>query len=158
MGRLHRFTVVLRVVVLAAGADSAAAVDPAKLKLLKLPPGFEIAVYADGVKEARSLALGAAGTVFVGSREAGNVYALVDRDGDHRADQQYTLARGLRMPNGVAFRDGALYVAEIHRVLRYDGIEARLADPPAPVVVNDTFPRDRWHGWKFIPVQRLPAR
>jgi glucose/arabinose dehydrogenase len=50
----------------------------------------------------------------------------------------------------VAFREGALYVAEINRVLRYDGIEARLSDPPKPVVVNDGFPRDEHHGWKFI--------
>jgi glucose/arabinose dehydrogenase len=54
------------------------------------------------------------------------------------------------VPNGVAFRDGALYVAEINRILRYDGIESRLADPPKPVVVTDRYPRDGHHGWKYI--------
>jgi glucose/arabinose dehydrogenase len=54
------------------------------------------------------------------------------------------------MPNGVAFRDGALYVAEVHRVIRFDGIESRLEKPPVPVVLNDTYPTERHHGWKFI--------
>jgi glucose/arabinose dehydrogenase len=78
------------------------------------------------------------------------VYALRDLDGDHDADTLFTLAAGLSMPNGVAFRDGALYVAEVSRVRRYDNIEANLGNPPAPVIVNDAFPSDRHHGWKFI--------
>ncbi len=120
------------------------------LASIKLPPGFRIAVYAADVEGARSLTLGWKGTVFVGTRDEGKVYGVVDVDGDNVADKVYTLARGLDMPNGVAFRDGSLYVAEVSRIIRYDGIESRLADPPAPVVVNDTFPRDRTHGWKFI--------
>jgi glucose/arabinose dehydrogenase len=60
------------------------------------------------------------------------------------------IASGLRMPNGVAFHEGALYVAEVSRVLRYDGIEERLDDPPEPVVVIDDYPSDRHHGWKYI--------
>lgn len=120
------------------------------LNKIKLPPGFQISLYARGVPNARSLALGPGGTLFVGTRSAGNVYALRDTNGDHRADQVITIARGLRMPNGVAVRDAALYVAEVSRVLRYDNIEARLNDPPQPVVVNAGFPSDRHHGWKFI--------
>jgi glucose/arabinose dehydrogenase/predicted nucleotidyltransferase len=120
------------------------------LERIKLPPGFRIEVYAGGVANARSLALSPNGTVFVGTRQEGKVYAVVDRDGDRRADQVITIAEGLNMPNGVAFRDGALYVAEVSRVLRFDGIEARLNNPPKPVVVTDALPRDRHHGWKFI--------
>jgi glucose/arabinose dehydrogenase len=120
------------------------------LEQITLPPGFRLDVYAYGLPGARSLALGAHGTVFVGTREAGKVYAVRDRDGDGRADDIFTLASGLHSPNGVAFRNGALYVAEISRVIRYEDVEARLADPPEPVVVNDTFPSDEWHGWKFI--------
>lgn len=120
------------------------------LELIKLPPGFDIAVYADNVPNARSMTLGSGGTLFVGTRKAGNVYAVRDRDGDARADEVFTVASGLNMSNGVAFRDGALYVAEVNRVLRYDDIESRLADPPTPSVVNDGFPRDPHHGWKFI--------
>ena len=83
---------------------------------LKLPPGFAIAVYADGVANARQMALGPPGIVFVGSRSEGKVYAVVDRDGKHRADEVHVLASGLDMPSGVAFREGALYVAEKHGI------------------------------------------
>ena len=122
----------------------------ASLSAIRLPPGFAIALYADAVPDARSLALGARGTVFVGTRGEGVVYALADRDGDQRGDTVYTLARDLNSPNGVTFHDGALYVAEIHRVLRYDGIEQRLASPPAPAVVTDRLPREALHGWRYI--------
>ncbi len=120
------------------------------LDQITLPPGFEIAIYASNVPNARSMTLSPNGTLFVGTRTAGDVYAIVDRDHDHKADEVITLARGLNMPNGVAFRDGALYVAEVNRILRYDNIEAHLKDPPKPVVLNESFPRDRHHGWKFI--------
>ena len=121
-----------------------------RLGAIRLPPGFKIAIYATPVPNARSLALGDSGTVFVGSREAGAVYALVDRDHDNRAEEIDTVARGLTMPNGVAFRDGALYVAETHRMLRYDRVESHLHDPPAPVVITDGLPREGWHGWRYI--------
>jgi glucose/arabinose dehydrogenase len=121
-----------------------------RLDTIKLPPGFAIEIFAENVEGARSLALGPEGVVFAGSRSAGKVYALVDRNGDHRADEVFTLARGLDMPNGVAFRDGSLYVAETSRVVRFDGIAGRLSNPPRPVVVNDSFPKETHHGWKFI--------
>ena len=120
------------------------------LSLIRLPDGFSISLYASQVPNARSLALGEGGTVFVGTRSEGSVYALVDGDADHKAEKVVRLADGLFAPNGVAFRDGALYVAEIHRILRFDDIEARLDNPPQPVVVNGGLPTDRWHGWKFI--------
>ncbi len=120
---------------------------------IRLPPGFSIDVYASNVPSARQMALGSKGTVFVGSRgkqAGGAVHALVDRDGDQRADKVHRIASGLNDPNGVAFRDGALYVAEISRVLRYDQIESRLESPGKPAVVNDSLPTDTHHGQKFI--------
>jgi len=117
---------------------------------ISLPDGFNIDTYAANVPGARSMALGDSGTLFVGTRSAGRVYALADRNRDYRVDTVYTVARGLNMPNGVAFRDGSLYVAEVHRVLRFDSIETRLPDPPNPVIVRDDFPTDQHHGWKFI--------
>jgi len=78
------------------------------------------------------------------------VYAVLDRDKDNRADEVITLAQGLNTPNGVGFLGGALYVAEVNRVLRFDNIEAHLNNPPRPVIVSDRFPRDQHHGWKFI--------
>lgn len=125
---------------------------PANLPLetIKLPPGFSIDVYATGVQNARQMALGGNGTLFVGSRQAGRVHAVVDRDKDNKADQVYTIASGLRMPSGLAFRDGALYVAEVNRILRYDGIESKLESPPQPAVVNDKLPTEDHHGWKYL--------
>lgn len=121
-----------------------------RLDLIKLPPGFKIHAYATGVVNARQMALGTDGTVFVGSRDEGRVYALQDLNGDQDADTLFTIAKNLYLPSGVAFRDGALYVAEVNRVIRYDNIETQLAHPPTPVVVNDTFPSEGYHGWKFI--------
>jgi hypothetical protein len=116
---------------------------------ITLPPGFRIAVYAE-VPNARQMALGPAGIVFVGSMTAGKVHAVVDRDGNHRADAVHELASGLSLPSGVAFRDGALYVAAVNRVLRFRDLARDLAKPPPPEVVSEAFPSDRHHGWKFI--------
>jgi glucose/arabinose dehydrogenase len=120
------------------------------LDQIKLPPGFEIQVYSASVPGARSMALSPKGTVFVGTRDAGVVYALLDHAGANRADEVITLARGLNEPNGVALRDGALYVAESSRVIRYDNIEDRLKNPPEPIVVSDNFPRQSGHEWKYL--------
>jgi glucose/arabinose dehydrogenase len=128
-------------------AGHATATPP--IERIKLPPGFKIEVYAEKVENARSLALGDNGTVFVGTRSDA-VYALVDSNRDGKADQVIQLARGLNAPNGVAFRDGALYVAEISRILRFDNIEATLKSPAKPVVVFDKLPKEGHHGWKFI--------
>ena len=123
--------------------------DP-RLTQIELPEGFHIRVYAKGVPGARSLTLGSSGTLFVGTRSAGRVYAVRDEDGDHKAERVIILASGLNRPNGVAFKDGDLYVAEVSRILRYRDIEAHLDNPPQPEIVNDAFPTDRAHGWKFI--------
>lgn len=116
---------------------------------LKLPPGFSIAIYAE-VPNARSMTLSTTGVLFVGNRDRDNVYAVVDEDKDGKGDKVFTIDSGLDSPNGVAFRNGSLYVAENSRILRYDDIENKLANPPEPVVVKDDFPSDRSHGWKFI--------
>jgi glucose/arabinose dehydrogenase len=113
---------------------------------VKLPPGFKIGVWADGLHNARQMAWGSKGTLFVGSRVAGSVYAVVDRGGRREVK---VVAKGLSQPNGVAFRDGALYVAEIPRLLKYEDIEAHLDSPPAPKVVYD-FPKDAHHNWRFL--------
>lgn len=126
--------------------------DPndATLDLINLPEGYEISVFADSVDNARSMDLSPSGTLFVGTRGAGKVHALRDLDGDGVAEERYVLAEDLQMPNGVAFRDGALFVAEVSRILRYDDIESRLDNPPEPVVVTEELPTDRHHGWKYI--------
>jgi glucose/arabinose dehydrogenase len=120
----------------------------AEVPPLQVPPGFRIAVWAE-VPDARSLALGSQGSVFVGTRRNGRVFALRDSNGDGRADERWILLRGLNMPNGVAFHDGALYVAESGAIWRLDDIVARLARPPAPRLVHRLKPY-RHHGWRYI--------
>jgi glucose/arabinose dehydrogenase len=120
------------------------------LQLIKLPAGFHISYYAQGVAGARELAAGPDGTVYVGSKEQGKVYALPDRNRDGRADEVITLATGLNSPNGVALHNGALYVAELNRITRYDNIASNLRKPPKLVVVTAQLPDKDWHGWRFI--------
>lgn len=120
------------------------------LDRLQLPPGFRISVYAANVPDAREMALGTHGTVFVGSNDAGKVYAVTDSNGDGHADRVRVIASGLSLPVGVAFRDGDLYISAISRILVLRDIERHLDDPPTPQPVIDDFPAKRHHGWKFI--------
>ena len=113
------------------------------LERIQLPTGFRIELYAS-VPSARSLALGAQGTVFVGSRSGSAVHAVAP------GGKVFKIADGLSMPNGVAFRDGALYIAEVSRILRIENAENNLAAPAKPEVIYDRLPRDLHHGWKFI--------
>ena len=119
---------------------------------ISMPPGFKISVYASGIEGARSLALGDNGIVFVGSRSEGRVYALVDENGDGKKITVLTVASNLDTPNGVAYHNGSLYVAEISRILRYDNILENLNQSKPPVVVYDMLPKERHHGWKFIAI------
>jgi len=116
---------------------------------IKLPPGFKIEIFADDVPGARSLALSPNGVLFAGTRD-NDVYAIVDTNKDNKADDVIIIASGLNSPNGVAVRNGSLYVAEISKIWRYDNIESNLNNPPDPVLVSDGFPEDGHHGWKFI--------
>jgi glucose/arabinose dehydrogenase len=117
-----------------------------QLGQVKLPPGFRISVWAEGIHNARQMAWGDRGTLFVGSRVANQVYAVVDRGARREVK---VIAKGLSQPSGIAFRDGALYVAEIPRLLKYENIEAQLDNPPPPKVVYD-FPKDAHHNWRFL--------
>jgi glucose/arabinose dehydrogenase len=123
---------------------------PLPIETLKLPPGFKIAVFAYPVPNARSMVRTPSGTIFVGSRAAKKVYAVVDKDGDFKADSVTVVASGLVSPNGVEFKDGALYVGDKFRILRYDKIEERLANPPEPVVLSDNHPDGKQHGHKYM--------
>ena len=134
---------------------AALAADDKELRLdeIELPTGFKVDVFASGIDLARSLAQSPSGTVFVGTgglRASKTVHAVVDEDGDGKADRRYEVATDLNRPNGVAFHDGDLYVAEISRILRFDDIDGRLDSPPAPVVVTADLPDKTHHGWKFI--------
>ena len=131
------------------GCSPAAMLEGIHLDKIEMPPGFRISLYAR-VSGARSMALSPGGTLFVGTRKQGKIYAVLDSDQDHTADDVIVVAEGMHSPNGVAFRNGSLYVAEVNRVLRFDGIETDLANPAEPVVVDDSFPTEEHHGWKYI--------
>ncbi len=135
------------------GTDAAATAESLsekyQLNKIKLPEGFNISVYAE-VPNARSMALSPAGVLYVGNRSEDKVYAVVDADKNGRADKVYTIASGLNSPNGVAFKDGDLYIATISTILKLPNIEADLAKAPAPVMLYDKLPTEKHHGWKFI--------
>jgi glucose/arabinose dehydrogenase len=114
---------------------------------IKLPPGFKIAVWADSVPQARQMAWGDKGTLFVGTFDKGTVHAVSGPDGQKVVKPFIT---GLRMPTGVAFQDGALYVVDIDKLYRYDNPEADLAKAPQGKVVYDDFPPYVPHGWKYL--------
>jgi glucose/arabinose dehydrogenase len=124
--------------------------EKAMLTTIRMPPGFKIGLYADNVPGARSMAMSPSGVLFVGTRQMGRVYAVVDQNGDLKADRVVTIADRLNLPNGVAFWDGDLYVAEVGRILRFRQIESRLDNPGAPEVVYAQYPKEPHHGWKFI--------
>lgn len=117
------------------------------LSNIVLPPGFKIEVFAQ-IPLARQIVSSPQGTVFVGTR-GDKVFALKDLNGDMKPDKKIVIASGLNYPNGVALRNGSLYVAEINRIIRFDDIENNL-DNPKYVVVKDDLPKETWHGLKFI--------
>lgn len=134
----------------AVSGEDVVEVSTLPLERLNLPEGFKISLYAEGIEEARSMAMGDNGTLFVGNRKGKRVYAIQDLDGDYKADNVIVLDTTFTVPNGVAFRNGSLYVAEVNRLLRFDNIEANLNNPPEPVVVYDDYPTEFHHGWKYI--------
>jgi len=119
------------------------------LNTLKLPPGFKVEVWAEGIPEARSMAMGDKGTLFVSNRISKNVYAVVTKDGKREVK---TLLTGLDAPNGLVFSKGTLFVAERGRITRYDGIESKLDSPGEGKVVVDNLDPNRaaGHFWKYL--------
>jgi len=116
---------------------------------LKVPAGFKVQVWAEGMPGARSMALGDKGTVFVGTRQLSEVYAVTERDGKRVAT---VLLKGLNAPNGIVFNKGTLYIAERDRITRYDDIESRLDNAPEAKVIVDGLDPDKQpgHFWKFL--------
>jgi len=115
---------------------------------LKAPAGFKVEVWAEGIPEARSLALGDKGTVFVSNRISKNVYAVIDHGGKREVK---TILKGLNSPNGITFSQGTLYVAERDKITRYDGIESNLDNPQGKVVADNLDPdKQPGHFWKYL--------
>ncbi|HJO96867.1 MAG: PQQ-dependent sugar dehydrogenase [Rhodospirillales bacterium] len=137
--RFLLFALVLGVVATGACAD---------LAKVKLPPGLHIEVYAE-VPGARSMAVAEPlGAVFVGTRGS-RVFAVLDRDGDHKADKVVTVLSGQKVANGIAWKDGALYVAEQHRITRHAAPSIEAIGKGPPRVLFDGLPDKGWHGWRY---------
>jgi glucose/arabinose dehydrogenase len=131
-----------------AGKMTVTPADQVPVGHIRLPPGFKAEVWASGMPGARMMAQGDKGTMFFGSRGIGRVYAVTDNGGTRN---HKIIVEGLTQPNGVAFKDGSLYVIAINKVLRFDNIEDNL-DNPKSVELTDAFnlPPDKHHGWKFL--------
>lgn len=127
----------------------AAAADKIPLDKLKAPKGFHIELYASGMANARSLAISDKGTVFVGSRLQDKVYAITNNDGKR---QVHVLVSGLYRPNGVAFKNGTLYIAELSQISKIDNVDDKIDSSPKPVVIYNDLPKDEAHGWKFLAI------
>jgi glucose/arabinose dehydrogenase len=122
------------------------------LENINLPEGFQIHIYAQNIPNARSMTVADDGTVFVGTRQPGVIYAIRDTDGDHYAETVHVLAQGLTQPNGVAYHEGSLYVADISRILRYDEVLNAVdqqTQPEAHIIFDNLLP-DVHHGWKYL--------
>jgi len=130
------------------------------LEKIVLPDGFKIEIYASDVENARSMTVSPSGTVFVGNRKSDNVFALIDENNDGKVDKKYLITDKLKnMPNGVAFHDGDLYVAEVNKIWVFKDIENKLKlidengfYPEDPILITDDFPSDKHHGWKYIAI------
>ena len=125
------------------------AADKLPTAKLKLPPGFNIEVYASGIANARSLRVGDKGTVFVGTRFGNKVTAVVKKDGK---TENKVIAEGLYRPNGLAYLNGTLYIAELSQISKIENVEANLDKVNKPVVIYKDLPKDEAHGWKFIAI------
>ena len=139
-----------------AGMGHADPVTDEQLASIRMPEGFSIEVFAADVPQARSLSLSPNDTLFVSTRKRGDVYAIplaVDAKGNYRAGESRIIASKMNMPNGIALRDGDLYLAEVNRILRFNDIEAQLSSSkeyPEFEVIRDDYPSVRHHGWKYI--------
>jgi glucose/arabinose dehydrogenase len=128
---------------------TATPLDKIPLNRIKLPAGFKAEVWSHGHAAGRTMVMGSKGTMFMGTRRIGRVYAITDKNGKREVK---VLLQGLTQPNGLAFRDGSLYVFAINRVLRYDNIEDKLDNPGQPVELTKTYnlPDTVHHNWKYV--------
>jgi glucose/arabinose dehydrogenase len=139
----------LTLILIAISGISTAQAKSLPLGQLNLPEGFVIEKYAE-VENARQMTHGGKGIIYVGTRKDGNVYAVVDANGDKKADSVYRIDDDLNLPSGLAYKDGDLYVGAVNRILVYKNIDSQLQNPPAPQVLTDKLPDKRHHGWKYL--------
>ena len=123
--------------------------DKIQLDKLTVPKGFKLEVFASGMVNARSLARGDKGTIFVSTRLLDRIYAITEKGGKREVKP---LFKGLFRPNGLAFKNGTLYIAELNKIVKVPDIENHLDNPPQPTVIYDDLPSDEAHGWKYLTI------
>ena len=115
---------------------------------LKVPKGFKVELWASGLPGGRAMALSDDGTkVYVGTRAIGRVYEVSD-GGSKRSVR--TVVDKLTQPAGVAYKDGALYVFAIDKVLKYDGIANNPNAQPQDLTAKFDLPPQQHHNWKYV--------
>ena len=130
-------------------AESAQSDETKRLSSLKLPPGFMIDIYAR-VPDARSLTLSEDGVVFVGTRRAGKIYAIVPNKQRTKAKKVVEIDSNLSLPNGVAYKDGSLYVAAVNKLIKYENVLGKLSQKQRPIIITDKLPSSSYHGWRYL--------
>ncbi len=125
------------------------AADKLSVERLKVPNGFKLEVYSGGMANARSLARGDKGTIFVSTRLLDHIYAITEKDGKRQVRRLFS---GLFRPNGLAFKNGTLYIAELNKISKVEHIEDNLDNPPKPVVIYSDLPSDEAHGWRYLTI------
>ena len=134
---------------LAPVAGRMTATPPSEIAIdkLKVPPGFNIELWAHGMPGARAMVRGDQGKIYIGTRGIGRVYEVTD-NGKERTSR--VVVDKLNQPAGVEFRKGSLYVMAIDKMLRFDGIESNPNAQPVDMTAAFNLPKEQHHNWKYI--------
>jgi len=121
------------------------------LEKIQLPDGFSIQIFVENVENIRAITKSENNSIYyAGSRGEGKVYALIDENNDFVIDKTLTLFRDLSLPTGITWHNGDLYFSEISRVLKVNNIDEVYDKNPEYEIVNDSFPTEEHHGWKYL--------
>ncbi|MGZ5818160.1 MAG: PQQ-dependent sugar dehydrogenase [Burkholderiaceae bacterium] len=142
---MRRIVFCLSLLLICAASSGA---DELPLDTIQLPSGFHIELVAR-VPNAREMTLGQHNVLYIGSMQEGKVYAL-EMDNNFHQKKLHVIASNLKLPIGVAYHEGSLYVSAVDRIIRFDQIDQHLADAPKPIVVRDDLPKETHHGGRFI--------
>ena len=130
---------------------------------VKVPEGFSIGIFAQGVSNARYMRFTSAGDLLVSSPRESTVFLLErDENGDGRADGMRPLLQDLDRPHGLDFHGEWLYVAEVGAVrrVRYDALRRTTQGELETIVSN--LPKGGGHrtrtvrfgpdGWMYVSI------
>ena len=125
-----------------------------ELANLSTDPNIKISIFASNIDSPRQLAEGGDGRIYVGSRNAGEIYAIRDTDKNGVVDEKILVAKNLTDATGVSIFAGDLYFSEINKIWKIENISQALSQDPLKLpeksLVTDNLPSDKWHGWKWI--------